>query len=88
MLITALEKADEPTRIQLQEWLDAEDYEPARKIEAVTDIYNKVGVRAICRDKINEYYQEGVALLDKVGIDASYKKNLADFVLRLMNRNL
>ena len=88
MLITALEKADGETRACLQNWLKAEHYEPAQKIEAVTTIYNKVGVRDICRDKIDEYYKESVCLLNEVGVDASYKKNLADFVLGLMNRNL
>ena len=43
MLITALEKSDDKTRASLQEWLKAEDYVPAQKIEAVTAIYNKVG---------------------------------------------
>ena len=52
------------------------------------NIYNKVGVRDICRDKINACYQESMDLLDKVGVEASYKKNLSDFVLSLMNRNL
>ena len=88
MLITALEKADGETRDCLQNWLKAEHYEPAQKIEAVTTIYNKVGVRDICRDKIDEYYKESVCLLNEVGVDTSYKKNLADFVLGLMNRNL
>ena len=88
MLITALEKADGETRDCLQNWLKAEHYEPAQKIEAVTTIYNKVGVRNICRDKIDEYYKESVCLLNEVGVDTSYKKNLADFVLGLMNRNL
>lgn len=88
MLITALEQADETTRAELQKWLAAEHYEPAQKIEAVTNIYNKVGVRDICRDKINACYQESMNLLDKVGVETSYKKNLSDFVLGLMNRNL
>lgn len=88
MLITALEQADETTRAELQEWLAAKHYEPAQKIEAVTYIYNKVGVRDICRDKINACYQESMNLLDKVGVETSYKKNLSDFVLGLMNRNL
>ena len=33
MLITALEKSDDKTRASLQEWLKAEDYVPAQKIE-------------------------------------------------------
>lgn len=88
MLITALEKSDDKTRASLQEWLKAEDYVPAQKIEAVTAIYNKVGLQDICRDKINEYYHEGMRLLKEVNVEEEYKKNLSDFVMSLMERNL
>lgn len=88
MLITALEKSDDKTRASLQEWLKAEDYVPAQKIEAVTAIYNKVGLQNICRDKINEYYHEGMRLLKEVNVEEEYKKNLSDFVMSLMERNL
>ena len=88
MLITALEKSDDKTRASLQEWLKAEDYVPAQKIEAVTAIYNKVGLQNICRDKINEYYHEGMRLLKEVNVEEEYKNNLSDFVMSLMERNL
>ena len=88
MLITALEKSDNKTRASLQEWLKAEDYVPVQKIEAVTAIYNKVGLQNICRDKINEYYHEGMRLLKEVNVEEEYKKNLSDFVMSLMERNL
>lgn len=88
MLITALEKSDDSTRASLQEWLKAESYVPAQKIEAVTAIYDKVGLRDICRDKIKEYYNEGMKLLKEVEIEEECKKNLSDFVVSMMERNL
>lgn len=61
-------------------------YQPEDR--AVTAIYNKVGLQNICRDKINEYYHEGMRLLKEVNVEEEYKKNLSDFVMSLMERNL
>ena len=56
MLITALEKADAQTRRELLDWIAASNYVPSSKIEAVTAIYNKVGIGEICQQKIDQYY--------------------------------
>lgn len=88
MLITALERADEATRRELLDWIAAKDYFPASKIEAVTSIYNKVGVGELCRQKIDAYYEEAQALLQEVAVEASLKQNLMNFTLKLMNRKL
>lgn len=88
MLITALEKADAQTRRELLDWIAASNYVPSSKIEAVTAIYNKVGIGEICQQKIDQYYEEAKALLEKVSVEDALKQNLMDFVLKLMNRKL
>lgn len=88
MLLTALQRADEATRSSLHTWIKMENYLPDEKIKAVTDIYNKVEVQEICRNKILAYYKEGMELLDKVGVESSLKENLASYVRELMDRNL
>ena len=88
MLITALEKADTQTRRELLDWIAASNYVPSSKIEAVTAIYNKVGIGEICQQKIDQYYEEAKALLEKVSVEDALKQNLMDFVLKLMNRKL
>lgn len=88
MLITALKEADGDTRAELERWITAGTYDPSEKIAAVTSIYNKVGVGDICREQIGRYYEEGIALMEQVSVETSRKKNLLDFVLSLMDRNL
>ena len=86
MLITALEKADEYTRRELLDWIAAKDYVPTSKIEAVTAIYNKEEVGAMCLQKIDAYYEEAKMLLQKVAVEDSLKQNLMNFTLKLMGR--
>lgn len=88
MLITALKESGEDVHAELEKWIAADSHDPAEKIAAVTAIYNKVGVGDICRKLIDQYYEEGISLMNQVSVDASRKKYLLDFMLGLMNRNL
>lgn len=88
MLITALEKSDDTQRRELTKWIEAVGYDPAEKIAAVTALYDKVGIAEICLEQIDTCYQEGLRLLEEVGVDAPLKKQLHDFVFSLMNRKL
>lgn len=88
MLITAFERASEETKAELQGWMTAEQYDPARKIEAVTAIYNKEKIGDICLAKIEDYYKEGMGLLEEVGVASEYKRHLSDFIQGWMHRKL
>ena len=88
MLITALEKSSGENKKELENWINAEAFIPEEKIKAVTEIYNNTGVPDICMDKINTLYDEGLAILDKVSVDASLKTNLKNFTKQLMKRVL
>ena len=88
MLITALEKSSGENKKELENWINAEAFIPEEKIKAVTEIYNNTGVPDICMDKINTLYNEGLAILDKVSVDASLKTNLKNFTKQLMKRVL
>ena len=88
MLITAFAHAGEDDRKKLQAWIEAKDFVPSEKIEAVTSIYDKVGIAGLCREKIDAYYEEGLRLLDEVSVEPALKENLRDFVCGLMNRKL
>lgn len=88
MLITAFERADEETKAELQDWITAEQYDPARKIEAVTAIYNKEKIGDICQAKIEDYYKEGMRLLEEVSVGSECKQHLLGFVQGWMHRSL
>ena len=88
MLITALQQADDAQRAELEGWISAAKYEPAEKIAAVTRLYNKVGVGERCMERVEAYYNEGLAVLDSVALPAERKQVLKEFACSLMNRKV
>ena len=88
MLITALQQADDAQRAELEGWLSDTNCEPAEKIAAVTRLYNKVGVGERCMERVEAYYNEGLAVLDSVALPAERKQVLKEFACSLMNRKV
>ena len=88
LLITALQRAGEEDRRELQRWLSATGCEPQEKIAAVTALYNKVGVADCCREQIGAFYAEGLECLDRVSVEAARKQPLKEYVCQLMDRQL
>ncbi len=86
MLIQALEKAQGAEKQALEKWISAEEFNPAEKIAAVTHIYNALGIKEICEEKIKEYTQMALAGLDKVQVEESRKTELRALVHSLMTR--
>jgi geranylgeranyl diphosphate synthase, type II len=88
MLIHALKKAEGEEAVELQSWLDVSDTNRADdKIFAVTSLYNKLGVKQICEDKMQFFYSKAVANLDKVSVLENKKQELRKIADKLMFRN-
>lgn len=75
MLIKALNRANEKQREELGFWLNAKTYQPVEKITAVTELYNQLNIRDICKDKMIEYYTLAKDSLSAVAV-AEYKKQV------------
>lgn len=88
MLITALAEANEGQLAELNRWLAASDYVPEEKIEAVTRIYNEIGIGARCEKLIDEYYSQGLEMLESMSIPAADKEPLRNFVCSMMKRKV
>jgi len=88
MLIHALEKADGKDAAELQSWLEVSDSNLSEnKILAVTTLYDKLGVKQICEDKMQFFYSKAVANLEKVSILDNKKQELRNIADKLMFRN-
>lgn len=87
MLITALERADAHNKAELEKYLSMRTFDPKEKISAVTAIYNAVGVREICEERISSLFTETLACLDAVELPENLKTVLRSFVCGLMGRN-
>ena len=88
MLITALAQANPEQKAELDYWLTACDYLPEEKIVAVTRIYNQIGIDAQCKRLIDDYYTQGLAVLDDVAIPTEGKETLRTFVCSMMKRKV
>ena len=87
MLINAFNLANPSQQAQLKQWIDKTDYVPADKIKAVTAIYDAVGIKAICQEKIEQLFTQSLDCLAKVQIEDAKKSELKAFADKLLKRN-
>ena len=88
LLIHALELAQGEDAEELQKWLNANDESSQnQKISAVTELYNKLGVKTICEDKMSDFYTKAIANLEKVAVSDNKKQELRKLAANLMSRN-
>lgn len=88
MLINALSRANETQRKELEMWIantNAKDEQ--KKIKAVTALYNAIGIDVLAQEKINFYFKESKKYLAAVPLSDEIKKELTDYVARMMKRN-
>lgn len=86
MLINALEKADQPQRQLLEQWLATTDCNPEEKITAVTHIYDSLQIPEMARQKIDQYTTEALNALHKVALSDVQKEPLRQLALGLLSR--
>ena len=86
MLINAQRLAQGAEREELSRWLAVDD-KPGEKIAAVTALYNRLGVDALCLEKIDTYYAEAMKQLDALSVEKSQTVVLRELAMSLMQRN-
>ena len=88
MLIKALEHANADQHNQLNSWINAETFQPAEKIAAVTELYDRIGVKAVCENKILEYSNRAMESLAAVSIAKEKKEELKKIIENLIYREV
>ncbi|MDE6214967.1 polyprenyl synthetase family protein [Bacteroides sp.] len=88
MLIKAFEHAADSQRGELDGWVDAESFNPIEKIAAVTNLYNQIGVRKLCEEKMQEYCERAAGSLAAVCVSDEKKAGLKELMESLMHRNV
>ncbi len=86
MLINAFNKAEGADKEELTHWIEAKDFDREEKVKAVTDIYNKLGIDKMAKAKMEQYYTEAIAYLDKVNVSDDKKKALKQYADMMMKR--
>ena len=88
MLIKALERADRNQLDELNRWLNATSFCAEEKIGAVTELYNQIGIKAVCENKMREYYTRAMTSLGAVSVIEDRESELKKLMKHLMYREM
>ena len=86
MLINAFNRANAEQRSELQRWIDAKDFNRQEKVDAVTRLYDEIGIRQLCEQKINHYFEQASQTLAKVDVPEERKQHLRNYMNELLHR--
>ncbi len=87
MLINAFNRANDMQRAELQRWVDARDFNRQEKVAAVTRLYDEIGIRALCEEKINEYFEQARQTLAAINVADDRKEQLRLYMEELLHRD-
>ncbi len=75
----------EKDKAELQKWLKAEKFDLAKKVKAITALYDNLSIKSLTEKKINEYFEKGFAGLNKLSVNEAAKP-LISFARDLVDR--
>ena len=87
MLINALLRANDAQREELERWIAARDFDRAEKVAAVTRLYDEIGIRQLCEEKINYYFDLARQTLSEVNVPEERKAALRSYMDELLHRD-
>ena len=87
MLINAYNRANDEQRKDLEHWIGAKEFNRQEKVAAVTRLYDEIGIRQLCEDKINYYFQQASQTLSEVNVPEERKAQLRQYMDELLHRN-
>ena len=87
MLINAFNRANDEQRKELEHWIGAKEFNRQEKVAAVTRLYDAIGIRQLCEDKINYYFQQASQTLSEVNVPEERKAQLRQYMDELLHRN-
>jgi geranylgeranyl diphosphate synthase type II len=87
MLINAVNRANAAQRAELMKWIEAKEFDRQEKVAAVTRLYDEIGIRQLCEEKINYYFARALSFLDKVSVSDERKQYLRAYTNEMMHRD-
>lgn len=86
MLINAVNRANSAQRAELMRWIEATEFDRSEKVAAVTALYDQIGIRALCEEKMDTYYEQALEYLAKVNVPEDRKRELKAYAAAMMKR--
>ena len=88
LLLKALELANGYTKEDLQYWLYSIDSDPTKKVEAIKQIYDFLGIKKLAETAMQTHFKEGVKYLDELPCDSNKKDFVKQFSHSLIERDI
>jgi geranylgeranyl diphosphate synthase type II len=86
LLIKAIEIATGELAVELQEWLRKKDFVSEEKVNAVTRVYNQLGIKELTQQKINRYFNAAYRALGQLNLEESQLTELKAYTDYLTHR--
>ena len=87
MLINAVNRANDKQRAELERWINAKTFNRDVKVAEVTRLYDEIGIRQLCEQKINYYFDLARQTLSEVNVPDDRKQCLSAYMDELLHRN-
>lgn len=71
---------------ELQQWVNAKNFDAAEKVHAVKNIYKELGVDTLAKSLMLEYYKKALSSFDCINVANEKKSNILSFGQLLMER--
>lgn len=84
--IRAFELANTDELAELEFWSSYESADPIKKVETITAIYNRIGIRELAEAEMARYFESAMIHLDAVDAPSERKAILKGFAEKLMVR--
>lgn len=88
LLIKTMEMASPEQLETLKKWMSQKEFDREEKVAYFTSLYDELGVRQICENKINELFEKCDDYINRISLPLERKTELKSFVDSLLNRNL
>lgn len=88
LLIKAFEKATGATLASLEKWVAATEYDASEKVQAVTAIYDSLGLKAETEAVIASYFDAAFMEIQSLAISEEQKSALVKFMSGLVDREV
>ena len=86
MLINAVNRANASQREELMRWINATEFDRNEKVAAVTRLYDEIGIRQLCEEKMEACYRLALQYFDKVQVNDERKAILKAYAAAMMKR--
>ena len=87
MLINAFNRANDKQRAELTRWINVKTFNREVKVAEVTRLYDEIGIRQLCEEKINYYFEQASQTLNEVNVPEDRKAQLRAYMDELLHRN-